>query len=346
MTTLEALRAQTPYELIPTSLPGVYASPAPPDDLDPHTATPSALQKHGLLWRRPAPTDDPGLVAAWKTAFARKWQAKDRIVPQFEVQPGKTHQLRAMPRQVTDNNYVGKVWAGAGIKTGSWTAVIGYWNVPTVSKPSEPQGTEGGWNSSSWIGIDGFFISGDVLQAGIQQRVLGNGQIFYVPWYEWYAPPPNNPQGPVDGNGYPLSWVGANGTYRYIYQTNITNMPVNPGDQMYCAVQYINNKTAGQLYLANQTTGTHFGITLAPPPTASFNGSSVEWIMEAPDGGEPRSSLPKFTPVTFTSAVACGPNNASGNPQTADSLNIETASNQVITSVSLAKNTTTITFTG
>lgn len=344
MTSLEALRAQTPYELIPTNIPGAYASPAPPEDLDPHTVSPSVMHKHGLLWRRPAATDDPGLVEAWKTAFARKWHAKDRIVPQFEVQRGKTHHLRHPLRKVSDGNFLNRAWSGAAIGTGSWTAVIGYWKIPTVSKPTEPQGTEGGWNSSSWLGIDGYG-SNDVLQAGIQQRVLGNGQIFYVPWYEWFAPPPANPMGPVDGNGYPLSWVGPGGSYQYIYQTNIMNMPVNPGDQMYCSVQYINNKTAGQLYLANQTTGKHFSITLAPPPTAAFNGGTVEWIMEAPDGGEPNSSLPAFTPVTFTTALACGPN-ATGNPQGADSVNIETASNKVLTAVALAKNTTTINFIG
>jgi hypothetical protein len=61
-----------------------------------------------------------------------------------------------------------------------------------------------------------------------------------------------------------------------------------------------------QLYFANDTTGEHFSITLAAPPGATFDGNTAEWIMEAPDGGEPVSSLPAFTPVTFTDAICCG----------------------------------------
>jgi hypothetical protein len=348
MTTLEAMREKTSYELVPTNIPGVYASPAPPDDLDPHTAPPSVLQKHGLLWRRPSASDDPALVQAWKTAFGRKWLAKDRIVPHSEIQFGKTHHLRKPPRKMADGNFLGAAWSGAGVKTGSWTTVIGNWNVPTVSKPSEPQGTEGGWNSSSWIGIDGFFISNDVLQAGIQQKVAANGTPSYVPWFEWFVPPPTNlpPGTPVDGNGYPLSWVGPGGSFQYIYQANITTFTVSPGDTISCSVQYTNNKTTGFINLGNQTTGKHFSMTLAPPPGAGFSGNSVEWIMEAPDGGEPRAALPKFTPVTFTSAIACGPNNATVNPQTADTLNVETSGGKVLTSVTLGNDTATIKFIG
>ena len=81
-------------------------------------------------------------------------------------QIGRTHNLKTLPKKVTDTSYLGGVWAGAGTKTGSWTTIIGYWKIPTVSKPTEPQGTEGGWNSSSWLGLDGFFVSNDVVQAG------------------------------------------------------------------------------------------------------------------------------------------------------------------------------------
>jgi hypothetical protein len=93
---------------------------------------------------------------------------------------------------VSDQNFVNSAWAGAGIRgLGPWNGIIGIWKIPTVSQPSEPQGTEGGWNSSSWVGIDGFqvnLISNDVLQAGIQQKVDAQGNASYVAWYEWFAP--------------------------------------------------------------------------------------------------------------------------------------------------------------
>ncbi|GAN78559.1 G1 family glutamic endopeptidase [Acidisphaera rubrifaciens] len=323
----DRLRRATPFALRPTALHGVFTGPALARDFNPDTASPADLVRAGLLWRRPDAGASPGQQAAWKQVTSRQWRPEDRIVPEFAVQEGRTHILRQPPRRQADASYLTNAWAGAGIKTGKWTGVIGFWHIPTVSRPPEPQGNEGGWNSSSWIGLDGFFVSNDVLQAGVQQHVNAQGQASYVAWYEWFAPPQSNSPG-------------------YIWQTNITNFPVSPGQQVYCSVQYTAGNTAGYLYFANETTGQHFSITLAPPPGAGFNGSSVEWIMEAPDGGEPTSALPRFTPVTFTSALACGAANASGNPQTGDVINIDTAAGRVLTSTTVGQDTATVSFTG
>lgn len=325
-----ALRQKIPYTLVSTNLTGAFASPAPPDGFDPNTASAAELVKTGLLWRRPAATDNPALVNAWKTVFSRTWLAKDRIVPEFATQTGKTHVLKKPLTKVTDQNFVNGAWSGAGIRGGKWTGIIGFWDIPTVSRPSEPQGEIGGWDSSSWIGLDGFdigIVSNDVLQAGIQQVVSASGQASYVAWFEWYAP----------------AQAGSPG---YIYQTNITNFPVKPGQQVYCSVQYVNNGTAGYIYFANEATGQHFSITLAPPPGATFAGNSIEWIMEAPDGGEPVTALPKFTPVQFTSAVGCDASGAVGNPQSGDTSNIETTGGKLLTKVAVGNDTVTIDFIG
>jgi hypothetical protein len=318
---------RNPYPVTPTNLTGVYKNPVAPDSFDPNTASQLDLARYGLLWRKPGPGDPPEVQQAWTRFFARKWRAQDSIVPQSEPQVGVTHNLRKRPTRQTDGSYLGTVWSGAAANTGTWSNIIGYWTIPTVTKPSEPQGTEGGWNSSSWLGLDGFFTSDDVLQAGVQQRVSASGVASYVAWYEWYAP--------LEAN-----------SPKYIYQTNISNFPVSPGQQVYCSVQY-NGKTSGSIAFANETTGQHFAITLAPPPGATFNGSSYEWIMEAPDGGEPISSLPKFTPVAFTTALACNAGlTATGNPALADTLNIETDTGKVLTSVSVGTDTATIKFIG
>lgn len=327
----EAFRRSIAYNLVSTNLKGVFHTPAPAKDFDPNKASAAELVKNGFLIRRPAATDSAALQAAWQRVFSRQWRPEDRIVPISEPQPGKTHIMRRAVRKATDTSYLGHQWAGGVIDTGKWTGVIGFWNIPTVSKPSEAQGTEGGWNSSSWIGIDGFntatLVSNDVLQAGIQQHVNAQGQASYVAWYEWYAPIQANSPG-------------------YVYQTNISNFPVSPGQQVYCSVQYVNNGTAGSLYFANETTGQHFSITLAPPPGATFKGNTIEWIMEAPDGGEPMASLPKFTPVQFTSCIGCGPNNATGNPLTGDKVNVENTANKILTSTAVASNAVTVTFIG
>jgi hypothetical protein len=327
MATTQLTKPQTHYPLIELNIPGAYTSPAPPDDFDPRTALPSDLVKHGLLWRRPEPGDHPSLLSAWEHGLSRRWLAKDRIIPHLEPQPGKTHVLRGLKR--TEQGFTSFNWSGGVFQgPGPWFTAVGAWVIPTVSKPSEPQGQEGGWNSSSWVGIDGVLpASNDVLQAGVEQRVLANGQAQYIAWYEWFAPQqPNSPP--------------------YIFQTNIPNFPVSPGQTVSCSIQYANNKTTGVINFGNNTTGKHFSITLVPPPGASFSGKCVEWIMEAPDGGEPISALPKFTPVTFTSAVGCTQNAQTvANPQNGDFFNIKNG-NQTLTSVTLGNDTVTIDFIG
>jgi hypothetical protein len=136
----------------------------------------------------------------------------------------------------------------------------------------------------------------------------------------------------------------------YVNQTNIPNFPVNPGDTIFCSVQYIDNNSAGLIFLANETSGENFSLTIAPPPGASFNGNSIEWIMEAPDGGLPISALPAFTPVQFTTALGCGADGKTvGNPQNGDTWNIlDTALNPqvTLTSTTLGDGSVTVTFTG
>jgi hypothetical protein len=323
----DALGRKLPFELTPTSLPGAFISPAPPAEFDPLTASDAMLMKAGVFWRRPGPGDHPRLIEAWERVARRGWRPEDRIVPEFDVQVGVTHRLRGA-KQVADGQFTSDNWSGATLRPPaghSWSGAVGYWTIPTVSEPTEPQGTEGGWNSSSWVGIDGGYGSNDVLQAGIQQRVDAQGNASYVAWYEWFAPQQPNSPG-------------------YIWQTNISNFPVSPGQQVYCSAQYIGT-TAGHLYFANDTTGQHFSITLAPPPGASFDGDTAEWIMETPDGGEGVASMPSFTPVHFQGAVCCGQNVPSGDPVNGDTWVID-GFGQQLTAVALATGSVTVTFSG
>src|SRR2546430_9814289 len=78
----DAFRRKIPHALLATNLPGAFATPAPPADFNPATASAATLAKYGLLWRRPQQNEDPRVLAAWPKVFSRKWLAKDRIVPQ------------------------------------------------------------------------------------------------------------------------------------------------------------------------------------------------------------------------------------------------------------------------
>lgn len=423
MNDYETFQKQLPHTLIPTNIPGAFTTPAPPDDFDPNTASHTSLIKNGFFWNCPQEGDDPRLITAWENAFSRRWLAKDRIIPHLEPQIGKIHFPRHLQKTdtkfITDNNWSGCVLSDAG----QWSGVIAQWAVPTVSKPTEPPGQEGGWSSASWIGIDGQF-SNDVLQAGVEQKVDKNGNATYTAWYEWFcsfekltlnqisdvSPALASLNGNLyiawkgeDGRGFlnvmatadggqtfgtkfissditsqapvltvhnnllRIGWTGIDGKGRlnvattdtegltiigyappplYVYQTNIPNFTVNPGDIIQCSVQYIAGKTAGQISFANNTTSQNFSITLAPPPGAALSGNCIEWIMEAPDGGLPTSALPSFIPVVFTSAIGCSPARKTlGDPQNGDIINIVNGP-QPLTAVTLGSDTVTIDFIG
>jgi len=329
--------AKLPYEAARTNLPGVYANPTLPDSFDHKAATQDDLTHTGLMFRKPHPERTPEIDEIYQRFFSKKWLEKDRIVPESVPNVGVTHNYKGnLPTKVsntTNTSWLGTVLSGAGQNSKTYTGVLGNWTIPTVSKPPEAQGTEGGWHSSSWIGIDGMFTSNDVLQAGIDQRVDANGNASYFPWYEWYVP--------NDGSGLP----------GYIYETVIPNFPVKPGDVIFCFCYY-QGHTAGNIIMANDTNGSYFNITLAPPAApgksspATFNGSSVEWIMEAPDGGEDISSLPQFTPVTFTSCLACVSDGTTITPADCDTLNVWNQAHQVLTSATTSGNSVTIDFIG
>jgi hypothetical protein len=324
-----AFKNKLPFPVVRTNIPGAFAMKGWPGGFDLETATPSELMKHGVFWRRPKSEDDPRLIAAWQEGVAQARKAKDRnwLVPVLEPQIGRSH-LRGPVTRRADGTYTGGVWSGGGLR-GAWSGVIGQWEIPTVSRPSEPGGANppGGWTSSSWVGLDGAYGSNDVLQAGVAQQVDSNGAASYVAWYEWFAP-----QQP--------------GSPPYIWQTNITNFPVSPGDTLFCSAQYIGS-TAGHLYFVNTTNNAPpLSITLAPPPGATFDGNSAEWVMECNDGGEPKNSLPAFTPVNFSGGVACSASTPSGNPISGDHFVILGAKGQDLTETILGDGTVEITFIG
>ncbi len=330
-----AFLAKIPYPVTRTTMEGVFSANAPPDSFNPNTASETDLIKNGILWRRPTATDNPALKQAWDKVFSRKWLAADRIIPIMEPQVGRKRVLNKTSKKATNGTYLFPGWSGAVATTGApFTGAIGYWYVPTVSKapesPSSPPSYDStigvAYDSSSWIGLDGFLVTNDVLQAGIEQSIDTKGNPHYVAWYEWYGP-----IGPPPA---------------YVDQVNITNLPISPGNEIYVSVQYV-GKTGGSIYLGNVTTGKHFSITIAPPSGASFSGNSAEWIMEDPDGGEAtNTSLARFTPVTFTSALACSASGTVYNPESQNICNIQANNGKVLTSTTVGQNTATISFTG
>lgn len=166
------------------------------------------------------------------------------------------------------------------------TEAEGAWIVPSVSTPDQPQSSQGGWQSATWVGIGGQGTD-DVLQAGTSQAVDDDGiSTTYWAWYEWFAPKEN-------------------GSPNYRDPQWIEKIPVKPTDQMYCKVEYIDNLTHGRVTLKNLTNGASFSKDLDPLREAAFNGNTAEWIMEAPqndDGNQ--DTVPLFSPINFTACSA------------------------------------------
>lgn len=77
-------------------------------------------------------------------------------------------------------------------------------------------------------------------------------------------------------------------------------------------------------------------LTLIPPSNATASGNTVVWIMEAPDGGIPTSSLPAFDPVTFSSMLVYDAQGGTGNAIGPGSNTFNIRNNgKVLTSVTL-----------
>ncbi|MEV0666438.1 G1 family glutamic endopeptidase [Actinomadura luteofluorescens] len=298
-----------------TNIPGATAVRWLPEDTDKPLSHAEAVVSE-LLW--PLDSADPRVDALRRHLLEQDWPDDARIVPRLAPQEGVTHELTP-PEKVAEFDYTSNNWAGCTIE-GTWASAMGMWKVPTVSIPSTPPGTDQGWDSSSWVGIGGAYGSIDVLQAGVRQDVDADGSATYTPWYEWFAHE-------VDGSP------------PYIHQTNIENMPIEPGDEMYASLAFQNGQ--GFVVFGNATRGHYINIQLAPPPGPSFDPNSVEWIVEAPGTGEPGTSLPRFTPVDFSMAGGSDTTGTAGSPDSGDTVNID-AFGRLLTSVTLETNALTV----
>ena len=271
----------------------------------------------------PLPSSDQRVAALRQHLIVQNWPDDARIVPHLVPQPGVTHERR--PAGGAENTSISSQnWAGSTV-AGTWAHAVGVWRVPTVSRPSAPAGNGGNWNSSSWVGLDGGYKTTDVLQAGVQQIVNADGSTTYVAWYEWYT------KNPLPGSP------------AYVDQTNIDNMLIEPGDEVFAGVHYQNGQ--GLLMFGNVDRGHYFSIQVAPPPGVTFSGESAEWIVEAPDGGEPGIALARFTPVNFTAAFGSNAaSTATADPKNGDTQYIVDAFGRPLTSTTLETDALTVTY--
>ena len=344
----ERLQRAVPFRLEKTTMPGVFTIPAPPPGFDPRTARPSELIQAGFPWKRPDAHSNPVARALWDRVMAREWRRAE-AVPAVPI-VGRRRRLHP-PGPTSEGPNIDSNWAGAVLTTGTWDGVVAAWQVPHISKPSEAAvNDEGflGWEMSSWVGLGGYLPNGsnNLLQGGVVQQLLANGEWGCFAFYEWW----------IAGNS------AANGDPQYTYQSVQIGGAgyVNPGDSVFCSAQYQldgnGHPVGGVIWVANETSGVYAPATVLPVPGgAVFSGGSAEWIVEAPDGGEwgqrgSRSSLPAFTPVVF-SPSACGPQGIFGPQANAvgsivQEITTAPAGGKPLTSTSVTTTAVTVTFTG
>ncbi len=311
---LRTTREKRPFELVPTSIKGVYSFVPPPKGVDLTKASRRTLIKHGVFMRRPDPEREPKVFALWNRFVGEIWREANFVLPTFGAPtPGITHSLKGLRPTETYNVYNSNNWSGC-VVVGNWVGAWGVWQVPTVSQPTTRAGPDGLWQSASWVGLNGGggllgggFLPGtsstDVLQAGIAQNVGSDGTPAYYPWYEWVVP----------------NYQAVEAQFPYVLPIPITSTAVNPGDEISVVVQFVQQMGDeignpippagpyhfGGVLLVNVTTGKVAANLYLPPPTgASFTGDTAEWIMECPLGPE-GATLPQFTPITFQPASAC-----------------------------------------
>jgi hypothetical protein len=152
--------------------------------------------------------------------------------------------------------------------------VSGTWTVPTVSATSSAT------YSSLWIGVDGFNNS-RLIQTGTEEDYY-NGAAHYNAWWEILP----------------------------AAETAIS-MPVAPGDRMSTSIYETSATTGGggffhrnsqhiwSITITDQTTGKAFSTSQA----YGGEGTSAEWIVEAPQVGGRIATLARYR---FTSANGVG----------------------------------------
>ena len=280
-------REPEPRALVPESLTAkgfrIRGFGPLPDGFDPATATARQLTAYRLP-RRPDADKEPELRALWDRTMSR---TKLWITPEFEHREHITHgpaqkrRGRAVkhPELGTPvlTNATSGNWSGAATfaPTGKpYRFVGGQWTVPSPNTTAD-----GSYYASEWVGIDGW-NSSDVLQAGTETQVtkfwiFTSTQVYT--WWEWF------PAGEV----------------------RIGNLPVVPGDVMYCLI-CADSTSHATVSFSNQSQGVGTRFEITPPAGTTLTGNVAEWIVERPSINGSTANLTDYAACYFDECIAGG----------------------------------------
>jgi hypothetical protein len=279
-------RPSLPPNAIPLNIPGTYTLPPPPAGFDPETASPAALQTHGVP---PAPDKqaNPKAYASWLNAVS----IPNRIAPVLEKTTVYHRPLLAAPagaplpigaeQESQKNENITSAgsynWSGFAVYNSAGPfqieAVVGSYVVPVARNPfgqcpNHPQ--DDVW-SSNWVGINGLDSTNALFQHGVEadsyNDCAGSYQ-YYAPWIEWIPGP----------------------EYR------VLNAPVGAGDYIYTQ-NWTETTSTGCFFWANQSEQWAGSVCTSASALGGnpVTGTSVEWILERPYTGEHASGLAYLT---------------------------------------------------
>ncbi len=279
-------KRREPQAVVPESLTAkgftIRGLGALPDDFDPVTATARQLRANRLP-RRPDAAKEPELRALWDRAMSR---TKLWLMPEFEHRENITHGPAQQPSgEMLERadlgtpgvaNATSTNWSGAAAFAPAdkpYRFVGGQWTVPSPNTTAD-----GTYYASEWVGIDGW-NSRDVLQAGTETEVtkfwiFTSTQVYT--WWEWF------PAGEV----------------------RISNLPVSPGDVMYCLI--CADTTHATVSFSNQSQGVGTRFDISAPPGTTLTGNVAEWIVERPTVNGSVASLTDYAACYFDECIAGG----------------------------------------
>jgi hypothetical protein len=243
---------------------------APPADFDPFNALPSELEQYGFP-PRPDPANAVPFARWKKLVTSPQTRLTNLTAKATNVIHGPVRETKIQSNVANTTAATSVNWSAYAVTDTSGTFkpngsyVYAEWNVPAVGVENCNYTP---YMSSQWIGFDGAFVSGDVLQAGTE---VDGCPAHYYAWYEWFT-----------------SGCTVNSANQPCYSYSL-NLPVNPGDLVVAEVWYTTAAPNGHAYMYNYTTQQSASVGFNQPTSASANyvGNSVEWVVERPNGGAP-----------------------------------------------------------
>lgn len=250
-----------------TGVEGVYVAAPPESGFDPMTANNEKLLEQGFP-PRPSVDAPSSYLEDWRKVVAVLQE--HRVIPTFETtnrRHGPTTPKRGSSKKMTPfaipiNPAISNNWSGYAISdtTNAFQKDVDVYGATVVTRPGPPDdcNVTPETYASSWVGVDGYGISSDVLQ----------GDIGYV----WSC---------TNGVGAAYSWV----EWYPANEVMVSNFPVYTGDIVRVSVNVLtfgNGTTTYTISFADFTNHTGTQVVMAPPPGTTLVGNTIEWVSERP----------------------------------------------------------------